>query len=159
MLAIACAVVILAFVLVEVSDGRVAVRGFIRYPFPETCLPRSLFGVKCPGCGLTRSIIHLAEGNWRASWRSHRLGGLMAVLILLQVPYRLLALRRPDRPMIPMRWLVVFGYVLDRAFDRELAGRRGGRTSQLGLTAPFARLVLSGPAGWDFGADLNIAVS
>lgn len=72
MLAMAGAVVGLAFVLVEVSDGRIAVRGFTRYPLPEGCLTRSLFGLKCPGCGLTRSIIHLAEGDWRASWRSHR---------------------------------------------------------------------------------------
>ena len=112
MLAIASAVMILAFVLVEVADGRVAVRGFTRYPLPESCLSRSLFGMNCPGCGLTRSIIHLAEGDWRASWRSHRLGGLFAALIALQVPYRLLALRRPDRPVIPTRWLVLFGYLL-----------------------------------------------
>jgi ethanolamine transporter EutH len=111
-LAVACAVVILAFVLVEVSDGRVAVRGFTRYPLPESCFSRSLFGLKCPGCGLTRSIIHLAEGDWQASWGAHRLGGLMAAVIVFQVPYRLLALRRPDRPLIPTRWLVVFGYVL-----------------------------------------------
>jgi hypothetical protein len=111
-LAIACAVVLLAFALVEVSDGRVAVRGFTRYPLPETCLPRSLFRLKCPGCGLTRSMIHLAEGDWRASWRAHRLGGLMAALIVFQIPYRLMALRRPDRPAISTRWLVVFGYVL-----------------------------------------------
>jgi hypothetical protein len=112
MLAIACVVVILAFVLVEVSDGRVAVRGFTRYPLPEACPSRRLFGLNCPGCGLTRSIIHLAEGDWRASWRSHRLGGIMAALIVFQVPYRLLALRRPDRYVIPTRWLIVLGYLL-----------------------------------------------
>jgi Protein of unknown function (DUF2752) len=111
-LAIAFAVVILAFVLVEVSDGRVAVRGFTRYPLPEGCMSRYLFGLNCPGCGLTRSIIHLAEGDWRASWRSHRLGGLMAAVIAFQIPYRLLALSRPDRPIIPTRWLVLFGYLL-----------------------------------------------
>jgi uncharacterized protein DUF2752 len=112
MLVIACTVMVLAFELVEVADGRVAVRGFARYPLPESCLSRSLFGLNCPGCGLTRSVIHLAGGDWRASWRSHRLGGLFAALIALQVPYRLLALRRPDRPVIPTRWLVLFGYLL-----------------------------------------------
>jgi hypothetical protein len=111
-LGIACAIVILAFVLVETSDGRVAVRGFTRHPLPDGCMSRNLFGLNCPGCGLTRSIIHLAEGDWRGSWRSHRLGGLFAALIALQVPYRLLALRRPDRPVIPTRWLVLFGYLL-----------------------------------------------
>jgi ABC-type Fe3+ transport system permease subunit len=111
-LAIAGAVMILAFILVEVADGRVAVRGFTRYPLPEACPSRNLFGRNCPGCGLTRSIIHLAEGDWRASWRSHRLGGIFAALIAIQIPYRLLAMRRRDRYVIPTRWLVAFGYLL-----------------------------------------------
>jgi len=61
---------------------------------------------------LTRSIIHLAEGDWRASWHDHRLGGLMAVVIALQVPYRLLALRRTGRPLIAPRWLAVISLAL-----------------------------------------------
>ena len=98
MLAAAGAVLILAFMLVEVPDGRIAVRGFTRFPLPKACMSRTILGLNCPGCGLTRSIIHLAEGDWRASWRNHRLGGLFAALLRLQVPYRLLALRRPDLP-------------------------------------------------------------
>jgi hypothetical protein len=105
-LAVACAVCALAFALQETPGGRVAVRGLPQIPLPQTCASRSLFGFKCPGCGLTRSVIHLAEGNWPASWRSHRLGGLMALVIVLQIPYRLLALQRPDRPLLPVRWQV-----------------------------------------------------
>ena len=33
-------------------------------------------------------------------------------MIVLQIPYRLLALRRPDRPVIPARWLALFAYLL-----------------------------------------------
>ncbi len=112
MLAIVGTILILAFALVEVSDGRVALRGFTDRPLPETCMARRLFGLRCPGCGLTRSMIHLTEGDWRASWRSHRLGGLFAALIALQIPYRLMALRRRDRLVIPTRWLVLSGYLL-----------------------------------------------
>jgi hypothetical protein len=61
---------------------------------------------------LTRSIIHLAEGNWRASWHDHRLGGLMAIVIALQIPYRLLALRRPERPLFSIHWQTAMGYAL-----------------------------------------------
>ena len=75
-------------------------------------LRASLLGLRCPGCGLTRSIIHLAEGDWRASWRSHRLGGLMAAVLIFQVPYRLLALRRPETPLIPPRWQAALGTAL-----------------------------------------------
>jgi ABC-type Fe3+ transport system permease subunit len=112
MLAIAGTIVILAFALVEVPHSRVALRGFTDHPLPETCVARRLFGLRCPGCGLTRSTIHLAEGDWRASWRSHRLGGLFAALVAFQIPYRLIALRRPDRLLIPTRRLVLFGYLL-----------------------------------------------
>jgi Protein of unknown function (DUF2752) len=112
MLAIACAVWVLAFSLVEIPGGRVALRCLSRFPLPETCMSRALLGVKCPGCGLTRSIIHMAEGDWQASWRAHRLGMVMGAVIAFQVPYRLLALRRPDRPLIAPRWLAIFGYML-----------------------------------------------
>ena len=111
-LAIACAVLALAFVLQERPDGCVSLRGLPAIPLPQTCMSRTLLGLKCPGCGLTRSIIHLAEGDWRASWREHRLGGLMAVLIALQIPYRFLALRRPSQPLIRASWQAVLGYAL-----------------------------------------------
>ena len=112
MLAIACVAGILAFALQELPGGQVSFRGLTRIPLPQTCFSRSWLGLKCPGCGLTRSIIHLAEGDWEASWRNHRLGSLMAVVILLQIPYRLLALRRLDRPLIGPQWQVVLAYAL-----------------------------------------------
>jgi len=112
MLAIACAVWVLAFALHELPNGRVAVRGFSRFPLPQTCASQIWFGLRCPGCGLTRSIIHLAEGDWRASWHSHRLGGVMAALIALQIPYRWLALRYPGRTLVAPRVHAVFAYAL-----------------------------------------------
>ncbi len=112
MLAIACAAGLLAFALQELPDGQVSLRGLMWIPLPQTCFSRSWLGLKCPGCGLTRSIIHLAEGDWEASWRSHRLGILMALVIVFQIPYRLLALRRLDRPLIGAHWQAVFAYAL-----------------------------------------------
>jgi hypothetical protein len=111
-LAIVCAVWALAFVLQERPEGRVSVRGLPQVPLPQTCLSRSWFGLKCPGCGLTRSIIHLAEGDWQASWRAHRLGGLAAAMIAAQIPYRLFALRWPQHRLQRPRWQAVLGYAL-----------------------------------------------
>jgi len=111
-LAIACAVWILAFALQVIPEGRVSFRGLPMIPLPQACFSRSWLGVRCPGCGLTRSVIHLAEGNWRASWHEHRLGALMAIVITLQIPYRLLAFRRPDQPLLPPRWQAALGYAL-----------------------------------------------
>jgi hypothetical protein len=96
-----CALVLAAsFVLIVLPDGRVAVPG-VSHPLPETCGSRLLFGVSCPGCGLTRSFIHLAHGDLEASLRLHRLGWLMALFVAAQFPYRTLLLMRPEwRPRI-----------------------------------------------------------
>ena len=40
------------------------------------------------------------------------LGVVMAMVIAFQIPYRLLAMRRLDRPLIGTRWQVVLGYAL-----------------------------------------------
>jgi hypothetical protein len=111
-LAIACSVFVLAFLLRELPDGRVTLRGLPEFPLPQACASRALFGLRCPGCGLTRSIIHIAEGNWQASWHDHRLGGLMAILIAVQIPYRLYALRRPLSPPLSARSLSAIAYVM-----------------------------------------------
>lgn len=97
--ALAIVVAGLAFAL-QVQDDRVALAGFADYPLPHLCMSRSMFGVTCPGCGLTRSFVHLAHGDWQASWRAHRLGWLMAAVVLFQLPYRawMLAGRRDALP-------------------------------------------------------------
>ena len=59
---------------------------------PPICPSRSLFGVECPGCGLTRSFVALAAADLRESWRFHRLGWLLAIVVVGQIPYRLYAL-------------------------------------------------------------------
>ena len=75
-LAIACGVWVLAFALQVLPPGRVSLRGLPMIPLPQVCFSRTWLGLKCPGCGLTRSIIQLAQGNWQAScanigWRTH----------------------------------------------------------------------------------------
>jgi hypothetical protein len=64
---------------------------------------RSLFGASCPGCGLTRSFILLAQGDFAASFRMHHLGWLLALMVLLQFPYRLASLWWKDRHLLNQR--------------------------------------------------------
>jgi Protein of unknown function (DUF2752) len=96
MIVVALAVVMATFALEVTSDQRVALRFLPGAALPETCGSRSLLGVDCPGCGLTRSFVHLAHGRWKASWNVHRVGWLMALAVILQFPYRILALRSAD---------------------------------------------------------------
>ena len=91
---LAVVVVMLAFLLTVRSDQRVALRPLPRIVLPESCQSRIWFGMDCPGCGLTRSFVYLAAGNLTASYASHRVGWLLAIAVLGQIPYRWFALRR-----------------------------------------------------------------
>ncbi len=101
-LAVACLLMTLAFLLQVGPDQRVAFRGLSQLPLPHVCASRAWLGVDCPTCGLTRSLIYLVRGDWRGSVRAHRLGWLVAALIVLQIPVRAhaLALRRDGPPWV-----------------------------------------------------------
>jgi hypothetical protein len=103
MLVIACVVIAGSFSLRVQSDDQVGLFGLSEFVLPPLCLSRACFGVQCPGCGLTRSFIFLAQGNWQSSWESHHLGWLLAVLVLLQIPYRIHGLLTPRSALIPSK--------------------------------------------------------
>jgi hypothetical protein len=111
-LVISAAVIVLAFLLEVHGDQRVAFRFLPAWPLPETCVSRKLFHVNCPGCGLTRSFVHLAHGDWRASWNVNRVGILLALIVVLQIPYRLWALCSPDRLPLGTSFPKFAGYLL-----------------------------------------------
>lgn len=104
MLAIAVCVVIGCLCFDVQGQERVGLRGIPAAVLPELCGSKAILGVPCPGCGLTRSFLYLAQGRLRDSWEMHRLGGLLAALVVLQIPYRIHALCRPQRNLLP-RWL------------------------------------------------------
>jgi hypothetical protein len=102
MLTVSLIAIAFSFALFIRPDGRVALRGLGQFPMPQSCLSHTLFDIDCPACGLTRSFIALARGHWSASLTYHRLGWLMALAVLLQVPYRgvcLLTNRSLARPI------------------------------------------------------------
>ena len=41
-----------------------------------------MFGVRCPGCGLTRSFVALTHGDWAESTHYHRLGPIVYFYLL-----------------------------------------------------------------------------
>jgi hypothetical protein len=111
-LVISAAVIVLAFLLEVHAGEQVAFRFLPGWPLPETCPSRRLLHVNCPGCGLTRSFVYLAHGNWRAAWKVNRVGILLALLVVLQVPYRLWALCSPGRLPLGTSIPKFFGYLL-----------------------------------------------
>jgi hypothetical protein len=79
---------------------------------PPVCSSRLLFGVECPGCGLTRSFVALAAGDLSASWRYHRVGWLMALAVVGQIPYRVCGLIETRTRIVPRTWPAWLGYLL-----------------------------------------------
>ena len=85
-----------ALVLVDDGDGR------LRLPltavrWPTVCTFRRIFGMDCPGCGLTRAFVAMAHGRLAAAWHYHPVGVLLFAGVLAQSPYRLWQLVRLSR--------------------------------------------------------------
>ncbi len=53
---------------------------------PETCAAYRFFGVNCPGCGLTRTFIHAAQGEIAAAIELNPVGLLVFAFTAIQIP-------------------------------------------------------------------------
>lgn len=96
---------ILSFVLHLRPDGALAVPGLDR-AIPGVCMSQRMLGVSCPGCGLTRSFVTLAHGRVDLAFAFHRMGPIVFLVVALQPPYRLAALRTPG-PKRGVLWTTI----------------------------------------------------
>ena len=46
------------------------------------CLWKTFFGIECPGCGVTSSIIEILKGNFQFAWEINKLTFLVFPLLL-----------------------------------------------------------------------------
>lgn len=53
--------------LVCILCGLVLLYAWLRLPVPP-CLLNSLFGIRCPACGATRTTMALVRGQWLQAW-------------------------------------------------------------------------------------------
>jgi hypothetical protein len=51
---------------------------------PPLCLSRLIFGVRCPGCGMTRAVSCAAHGRLRRAWGYNRLVVVVGPLLALE---------------------------------------------------------------------------
>ena len=109
-------VVVLAFLLRVREGQKVEVSVGSGWTVPELCISRSMLGFQCPGCGLTRSFVCLAAGDVAGSIAYHRVGWLLALATLIQIPYRSFMLywlsRRGLPEPIPSIANQLFGWTL-----------------------------------------------
>ena len=125
---------LIAAPLLEVyPNERVGLRGHPNLLLPPTCLSRTLFGVDCPACGLTRSFVYLCAvtGSPPRMMPPARIWLLM-FMAAVQVPYRLAILAGRQQLLLSEpagRWvgrvliaLLIGNWVLSVVF----AGNRSG---------------------------------
>lgn len=65
---------------------------------PSACVFRNITGIPCAGCGIVRSVVCLAHCEVARSWGFHRLGMVVLVLLVAQIPYRAATLIRGRSP-------------------------------------------------------------
>jgi hypothetical protein len=93
-----------AFCLRLGAGDRVLLRLPWDIPVPPLCPLHEYLGIPCPGCGLTRSFILLAEGKFVKAFEMNRVGFVLGVMVPVQFPYRIVAILRPQRATLPRRW-------------------------------------------------------
>jgi Protein of unknown function (DUF2752) len=130
-----CTGVVLASVVLDVDTyGRMVLPFLPSHPLPATCLTRVLFHVHCPTCGLTRSFIAMAHGEWAEALRFHRLGPFLFAFVFLQVPVRAYAILRgiPPGRLLPrtlgrlVPWLIIGAFIVNWAYDLATGAAFGG---------------------------------
>jgi Protein of unknown function (DUF2752) len=70
----------------HVGDNRRVYLPGVSEPVPELCALYSRFGVDCPGCGLTRTFIHMAHGQLASAWRTNPVAIFVFLFACLQIP-------------------------------------------------------------------------
>lgn len=62
--------------------------------FPRTCTSRIIFGIDCPGCGMTRAFIAICDGRFADAWQLNRASFVMFAFVLVQIPWHSVQLAR-----------------------------------------------------------------
>jgi len=91
-----CLFILLAAFLLSPSSSLDETLYIGSFPLPHTCTFKSLTGLPCPGCGLTRSLVAAVHGDMAQSLHFHRLGVVTLVYIFFQVAYRIGAITVPS---------------------------------------------------------------
>lgn len=50
---------------------------------PIFCPVRLIFGIPCPSCGITRSLLHFSLGNFRQAWTLNPFSYLLLILFVI----------------------------------------------------------------------------
>ena len=96
---------------------------------PVVCPSRLLFGINCPGCGMTRSVLLTLGGDLRSALNVNPAGPFFVAALILLALQLLLAARAPEastsvrRRLLP--WASLYGVVVASVMLIQWAGGLG----------------------------------
>lgn len=82
-----CAIILVLAASLEVTPDSTDKVNLGGWTLPELCQSKRIFGIDCPGCGLTRSFIFMAHGEASAAFSIHPTGALMFVGVVIAIPF------------------------------------------------------------------------
>lgn len=89
------------------GENQVLVPGF-KFPLPTLCSTKVLFGIDCPGCGLTRAFISISHGQLARAWHFNRASFFVYAFVAAQIPWHITQMWRLKNQRAPMDWDGVF---------------------------------------------------
>ncbi len=116
--------------MLGVRGEREVIVPIVDLPLPGLCTAQRIFGIDCPGCGLTRSFISLAHGDLARACHFNAVGVLFFLFVAAQIPYQLWQLWRIQhgRPAIVLgAWgvapIVIIGGMLVIQWVIKISGQ------------------------------------
>jgi hypothetical protein len=75
---------------------------------PSTCTSRVLYGIECPGCGMTRAFVAISHGRFSRAWELNRASFVIYAFVLAQVPWHLIQIFRRSTGRQTMHWTTIY---------------------------------------------------
>lgn len=110
---------LLARVLAAADANAVRVAG---REMPVLCISRLLFGVNCPGCGMTRSVLMTLGGDLRGALALNPGGPLLVAALILLGAQLVFAAARRSEPRRLLTCASTYGVVVASAMLLHWAG-------------------------------------
>ena len=93
--------ILMSFVLNIGPNGKVYFP-YVQQPLPETCSSRILFGMDCPGCGMSRAFISISDEELEKALQFNSASLIVYLFIAAQIPWHTYQIYRTFQPRGPV---------------------------------------------------------
>ena len=106
-LGISLAILSMSFLMRSDGETQVFLPGF-NSPMPSACASKVIFGIDCPGCGLTRAFISISHGEFLKAWNFNRASFIVYAFVAVQIPWHSIQLWRYFHNRPPMETFLIY---------------------------------------------------